>query len=290
MPSSESRHGAGRGAGHGTRWRRVRAAFTERLPYKGAAIALALLLWAIVTAEEQTAQYIDVRFVGVTDSSLTLVDHPPPMRALVVGRRRELLRLFTSPLEIRRAFGPDTPDSMRLELRPSDVDVPSGISVAVRDVQPRALTLRFSSVAERNVPVRVMLADSAGANGGAPPQVTPESVTVRGPRANVQRVASIATHRIALTAGDSLWKTVALDTAGLGLVVRPALVRVRLASAALPQAGDSASAIGAAVRDSAGDSARAPRRRIDSLQRDTARGVIVSDSARVTIRPPRGSR
>lgn len=129
------------------RWnRRVRAALTERLGYKVAALFFAVALWVAASGEEEAAHYLTVRFVPVLDSSVRLVGAPPAMRALVVGPTRELLKLSNVPPVVRRAFGAGTPGEVTVEVRPSDVDLPTGVGrVIVRDVEPRAVVLHFQT-------------------------------------------------------------------------------------------------------------------------------------------------
>ncbi|MFL5578687.1 MAG: hypothetical protein ACJ79S_22255, partial [Gemmatimonadaceae bacterium] len=133
-------------------WRRLRAALTERLGYKAAAIFFSVVLWLVVSGEETAEQMIPVRLSTNVDSALVLVGPQPALRALVVGRARDLWKLGDGPLVVRRVFTGDTPDSVRVELRPGDIDLPSGAtSAVVRDVQPRAITLRFEPTdAERS--------------------------------------------------------------------------------------------------------------------------------------------
>ena len=115
------------------------ALLTERLLYKAAAIFFALVLWLVVSAAEPAEQLVDVRFTPVLDSTLQLVGTRPGVRALVAGPARELLKLYTSPPTVRRAFSAGTGDSVRIELRASDVSLPDGVTARVLDV-PSSMT------------------------------------------------------------------------------------------------------------------------------------------------------
>ena len=64
---------------------RLVAAATERLPYKAAALFLAIVLWLVVSAEEPTEDLVPVRLALLLDSALVLQGEPPTVRALVVG-------------------------------------------------------------------------------------------------------------------------------------------------------------------------------------------------------------
>lgn len=214
-----------------SRWQPRRwlvAATTERLPYKAAALFLALVLWLVVSAEEPTEDLIPVRVALLLDSSLTLESPRPTVQALVVGRGRELLKLYAAPPVIRRVLPADVHDTVQFELRPVDVDLPEGIDAIVRDVQPRTIMLRFSSTAERRFPVRSALTLRAGEGVRltGSPSFVPESVTVVGPRRSLRLFDNVFTVRETLTVRDSLPLLVRLDTTRVRGRVRPTRVSV----------------------------------------------------------------
>ena len=126
-------------------WRnRIRAAFTERLALKGTSLLLAAVLWFTVSVREPAEQQITVRVQPALDNGLALREQPPVVRALIRGSGRDILKLYSTPPAIRMSIGGDVGDSLTLQLRPSDVDLPPGVSAIVRDVQPRAVTLQFA--------------------------------------------------------------------------------------------------------------------------------------------------
>lgn len=230
--------------------RRILAAVTERLQLKAAALFFALVLWFVVSATEPSEQLVPVRFNPLLDSSLTLVESPPQVQALVIGRTRELLKLYAAPPTLRRLVDADVPDTVTIELRPTDVDLPAGVQAIVRDVQPRSITLRFATTTTRTLPVRSALnviADTGiRITGGL--RVEPDSVRVSGDRRAIARVNSISTVAGNLRVRDSTAVVVALDTAGLGVAVRPAQVRVSVPIARTVPVADSARADSAARR------------------------------------------
>ena len=118
--------------------------FTERLGYKLAALLFAVGLWIVASGEETAEQYVPVRFAPTLDRTVRLDGDAPQVRALVSGPTKQLLKLYRDPPVVRRSFGPATPAALTVELRVSDVDLPVGIDkVAVRDVEPRVLSLHF---------------------------------------------------------------------------------------------------------------------------------------------------
>jgi hypothetical protein len=244
--------------------RRVAAAFTERLGLKASALFFACVLWLVVGAAEPTEELVPVRFAPALDPTLELQNSPPQVRALVIGRGRELLKLYSEPPVVRRTLTGDVPDTVTLELRPIDVDVPPGIDAIVRDVRPRRIALQFASRITRTLPVQSDLRFIAqpGRRIVGDPRFEPDSVRVTGDRKTIARMTAIKTVAADIPVGDSAWLTVPLDTSGLDLRVRPAQIRVSIPTVhdptVAPPTTDSTSAAGhrtvppAARRDSAG--------------------------------------
>ncbi len=205
--------------------RRLRATFTERLELKITALVLAIVLWFMVSARETTEEIVGVRFAPQLDSSLALREAPRPVSAFVIGRRGELMKLVANAPTIRRPIDDEVPDTVVLELRPDDVELPPNVDARVRDVQPRRLTLYFQSDLTRLVPVRPAAGASAdGTDRGVTVRFEPESVRVTGPRRAVARITAVHPARHAFPARDSGTYLVPVDTTDLGVRVRPARV------------------------------------------------------------------
>jgi hypothetical protein len=211
-----------RGRGRQTWDRHLRSAFTERLELKVTAIVLAIVLWFIVSARETTEEIVGVRFAPQLDSSLALQETPRPISALVIGRRAELLKLTANAPIIRPQIDDEVPDTVSIDLRPGDVELPPNVDARVQDVQPRRLTLYFYSDLTRLVPVRP---PDLGPDAAARTiRFEPESVRVTGPRRSVARIAAVHPLRLAMPARDSGTYLTAIDTSSLGVRVRPARV------------------------------------------------------------------
>lgn len=208
--------------------RRLVAAFTERLALKASAVLLALVLWFVVAAREPREEYAPVRFAPSLDSTLALRDPTPAIRAHVLGRPSEILKLATAPLVMRRPIAGDAPDTLVLTLRPSDVEVPDGVDVIVREVFPQAVTLRFESRASKRVPVRsaILARIPPEMSPRLAVQLEPDTVTVLGPRRSVAQIAFVRTMADSIVA-DTLPHLVDIDTTGLGVTVRPTQVKAR---------------------------------------------------------------
>ena len=202
----------------------------EHWPLKIAALFLALVLWLVVSAREPTEEVIPVSFQPQLDSSLRLISQPPTVRALMIGRGREVLQLYSSPPLYRPVITAETEDTVTLTLTPSDIELPPEVDVLVRDVQPRSFMLRFAPSGQRFVPVRsgLTLAPDPSIRIEGPPRFDPESVLVTGPRRAVARVDSVTTVRETRVVCDGGAWIVSLDTSGLGARVRPAQVTARI--------------------------------------------------------------
>lgn len=213
-----------------TPWqRRVKSAFTEHLALKLVAIFFAFVVWLVVSGERPTEMVVPVRVEIGVDTSVTLRGPTPEVRALVVGRGRDLMKLWDTPPTISQRLGSDVPDSLAIMLEVNNVELPPGVAGIVRDVQPRSLRLRFDVQTKRFVPVRSALrvrADS-GFRLTGPVQVEPTRVQLIGERRTVRAIDTVVTASIDLVVRDTTPMTVALDTAGLGVRVSPAFVRVR---------------------------------------------------------------
>lgn len=215
-------------------WRdHLRAGFTERLGLKATALLITVLIWLLVGARQRTESFVPVSVTPVLDSSLVLLGDPPLLRALVAGSTADIVKLYATPPEIRRTVSGDVPDTLVLDLTPSDVRIPPELSgdVRVLDVQPRSVTLRFETKASNRVSVlnggRIRVQFAGGAPATARLRFEPDTVRITGPRRIVRRLRGVYPVPLTIAAGDTLPHVADLDTAGLGVTVSPAQVKVR---------------------------------------------------------------
>jgi hypothetical protein len=119
---------------------RVREALLRHWPLKLAALALSVLMWAGVASQEVTSQLVAVRLELAWADTLELGRPLPSVTALVTGPGREILKLYGTPL-VLHATVPESAarHPWRLRLTPEILQVPTGASVTVEDVEPRDL-------------------------------------------------------------------------------------------------------------------------------------------------------
>ena len=212
--------------------RSFRSAFTENLPYKGAALFISVVLWFVVERQTPRAQEerVDVQLVLRMDSSLVRVSPLPEVRALVVGAPDQLLKLDTDQPTITRSFDYKAPDSVIVTLRPGDVVLRKDVLARVTDVQPNSFVVKFDSLMQKKVPIRSALRVTAG-NGVAvsgAPRFEPDSVSIVGRRQTIVDVVSVSTEAIDVVARDTAALIVRLVPPGAGIEVIPLDVLVRI--------------------------------------------------------------
>ncbi|HEX2076206.1 MAG TPA: hypothetical protein VHG08_00805 [Longimicrobium sp.] len=199
---------------------------------KLAALGLAVLIWAAVSAEQVTSQWVPVRVDPVVrDPEYVLTGAPDPaeVRVRFSGPGRELwelaldrptLVLPLSDIGNRRAFALDA----------SMLRIPAGLSVNVQDIRPAVVRVEVERLASRMVPVRARIGGRSAQRYVVDDalEVLPAEVRVTGPAGRVAALDSVATRALEIVPDDSTFThDVLLDTAGMeGLSFSRTQVRV----------------------------------------------------------------
>jgi hypothetical protein len=214
---------------HGKLRSKVSGSLTENLWLKVTAVGLAALLWFSITSKEPTAKSVAVRLRLRLDSSLVLRTAPPEINAVVQGTPSELLKLGERGATIERQINAQAPDTLAIDLSADDVELPPNVFAKVTDISPKRVALEFVPTLTRRVPVRSTV-HIATAPGATEPriEIDPARVEISGPRLRVIRVAFVRTDSTTILATDSIPHQVAIDTAGLGVSVKPPQVRMRV--------------------------------------------------------------
>lgn len=191
-------------------------------PLKLAALALAVILWVLVAAEETTSQLVEVRVEVDLPEGLALAKPAPVLRALVTGPGRELIKLYSNPLTLHASVPASTqPTRWRLVVAPADVQITRNARVSIQDVEPRTLTFELDRLTQRDVPVAVrgVIEAESGFAVARPLQIAPATVRVSGPRALVSLVDSILTESVDIRGVTGPFeRKVPLDTTGRALL------------------------------------------------------------------------
>ena len=210
------------------------ADLTQNWRLKLTALALALLLWALVSSEQPTTQWIRVPVEAVvSDPDYVLTGGPDPATVSVrfSGPGRELWELALERtvlvLPVARVG-----DARTFALDPQMVRIPGGLpGIRVHDVRPAVVRLGVQRVVSRDVPVRARIGQrslSAYVVGDTV-RVSPSYVRVTGPADQVERIEALVTRAFEIVPdGDTAFsRSVEIDTAGLGGVsLFPGEVRV----------------------------------------------------------------
>ena len=175
----------------------LRSAFTANLPLKFTSVGLSVFLWFLAASEEPASTLVPVELTVRPPAGRTVVRTAGPVRALVSGPRRELLKLSASPMHLTRVLADTTAaDQVDMELGPGDVELPRGVDVHVQDVQPRSLAIHLDSTFQRVVPVRAVIRLQTGAGHVLRAiAVVPGTVRLLGPRDAIQQIDSARTSR-----------------------------------------------------------------------------------------------
>ena len=210
----------------------LRAALTADLPLKLTSLVLSVFLWFLAAGEEPVSTLATVDLSVRAPAGRTILHPPAPVRALVVGPRRELLKLAASPPRVSRVLPDSAGDEVRVDLSPGEVELPRGVNVHVQDLEPHSLTIDLDATSQRLVSVHpvVRMRDEAGFTAGRI-TIVPGTVRVFGPDARIRRLDSVRTEPLEVDGAEGpIEQSLALDTTGLGPAIRilPGRVTVRV--------------------------------------------------------------
>ncbi|HEX2203464.1 MAG TPA: hypothetical protein VHG91_09215 [Longimicrobium sp.] len=203
--------------------RRIRLrALAQNWRLKLAALALAVLLWAVVSAEQVTTQWIPVRVEPVVrDPAYVLTGGPEPaeVRVRFTGPGRELWELaLDRPVLVLPVR--DVGAARSFVLDPAMVRVPEGLRVSPQDVRPAVVRLELERVVTREVPVRARVAARSLERYvvGDSLRVAPATVRATGPENVLDTLSALFTRPFEIVPDDdtSFTRRAEVDTAGLG--------------------------------------------------------------------------
>lgn len=197
------------------------------------ALALAVLLWVVVSAEQVTSHWIPVPLrVEEHDPEFEIVspvEFPEvPVRFTGPGRDLMELAIRKPPLVLTLDRVQGTSQEYRLE--PGMVRIPNQLAVTAQEVRSPVVRLDFRRLAVRSLRVEPQVGGEAENDWTLLDslRVVPAQIEVRGPADRVERLAAISTLPFQLPAADSTFSTIVrIDTTGLtGLELSETQVRV----------------------------------------------------------------
>jgi hypothetical protein len=272
-------------------------------PIKLTALALAVVLWAVMTAEETTTRAVPVTLVVQPPEGRAVIGELPAVRARYRGIPRELDKLSPSPPVIRKEVPATTGTTRVLQLSPDDLEDVDDADVMALEVLPGSIMVVLDDILRKPVPVRsrVEFRPDSGYEVFGDVRITPSTVTLQGPEALVTpiRAASTMMLRPSGLTGPAEY-VVQIDTAGYGIVtVIPPLVRVtadigEVSTQVLMGVTVNVEAPWESVTSAVSVTVRGPAARIRRFTRDSVRvvarpsGAMDEELVALDVVPPAG--
>src|SRR5215207_10155638 len=133
---------------------------TQNWQLKLLAVALAVLLWVVVSAEQVSTTWMDIPLrVQETDPDFQLITGSAPQRVRVrfAGPGREFIDLAVRQPSLVLRIGDVRDEEQAFELMPAMVRLPDGLEVSAYDVDPAFARLRFRRLANRELSIGIAI-------------------------------------------------------------------------------------------------------------------------------------
>lgn len=193
----------------------LRRIFVEDWSLKLLSLAIAIVLWLLVTGQNQpVTAHVNVQLNFIRPQSLEISNDPPrTVDVMLTGSRNKLDDLTSLDLVATIDLSDQRAGERVLRLADKvSITLPQGIKVD--GFQPSAIPIRLEEILDRQVPVEVKL-EGKPDEGFEVYSVYPNkgSVTVRGPASRVNALQKITTESIWLTGRKASFpaQNVALD-------------------------------------------------------------------------------
>ncbi len=204
----------------------------ENWKLKTLALALAVLLWVVVTSGQVVSNWFSVPLeVQLNDPNYQLAGaQMRDVEVLFSGPRNDLLEVVVRRPPIRLTIDEVTSENATFQLSPRMILMPGQFAVNPVEVRPSTVQLQFSRVDNRMIPVRVRMNNLLGRDWALVDSLVPEPAAVRitGSPQRVAAMTEIFTETVGVIPEDSTFeRVVALDTTGFqGLELSATSVRV----------------------------------------------------------------
>jgi YbbR domain-containing protein len=176
----------------------VRRIFVEDWSLKLLSLAIALVLWLLVTGQnEPVTAHVNVQLNFIRPSALEISNDPPrAVDVMLTGSRNKLDDLTTLDLVATVDISDQRAGERVLRLADkAQIVLPQGVKVD--GYQPSAIPVRLEPIIERQVPIEAKL-EGKVADGFEVYSVLPNkgSVTLRGPESRVTALPKVLTESI----------------------------------------------------------------------------------------------
>ncbi|HKS11254.1 MAG TPA: CdaR family protein [Pyrinomonadaceae bacterium] len=176
----------------------LRRVFIEDWSLKLLSLAIALVLWLLVTGQNQpVTAHVNVQLNFIRPPALEISNDPPrSVDVMLTGSRNKLDDLTTLDLVATVDISDQRAGERVLRLADkAQISLPQGVKVD--GFQPSAIPVRLEPIVERQVPIEPKLEGQA-ANGYEVYGVRPNkgSVTLRGPESRVVALQKVQTETI----------------------------------------------------------------------------------------------
>ena len=194
----------------------------ENWQLKLLALALAVLLWVVVSAEQVTSQWIPVPLQIVEndpDFQIISADLPEDLDVRFSGSGRDLMDVAIRKPPLVLTIDAVEGTAQEFRLLPGMVQIPGQLAVNAQEIRTPVIRLTFRRLTARTLPIRPSV-DTEVSSGWTlvdTLRLLPRQVVLRGPADRVETVSEVRTVDFDLPSADSVFSIlVPLDTTDLG--------------------------------------------------------------------------
>ncbi|MGH7831980.1 MAG: CdaR family protein, partial [Candidatus Binatia bacterium] len=176
-------------------WEKLVLATTTNLGLKLLSLIIAFALWFFVNAGQKPAEKsveVPVQFRNIPSELMVTNPALEQIEVRVMGPPAVLSTIESEQLKVVLDLDGARPGTSTFRLTPDFFRTPRGVRIT--HISPSIINLRLEAVAVRSVPVKVRLGEKLPFGYKiAALETRPETVRVRGPAAEVNRMSSVET-------------------------------------------------------------------------------------------------
>lgn len=198
------------------RWTRL---FTENIWLKSLSIAIALVLWLFVRAEEKSELVlrVPIRFTNVPDGLVLMGDAVPQVQIVVDGPRTLVAQVDRTAVPYTVDLADATPGAFEVRIAPDKLPLPRGVEVS--RIIPSVVEAELRRTKRYRLPVQARLTGNLAAGhevGGV--EIEPSTIEIVTAEGELDTAETIRTEPISVQDRRSDWNgSIPLDLAGLNV-------------------------------------------------------------------------